>query len=73
MWIRRYTSNHISIWKESSVERNDQRQKGNFRTVFVQSQDCLKCGGWDEDRYLTRTIIFPLLLFFSMWSFPKMP
>lgn len=68
-----YTSNHVSIWKESSIERNDQTQKGNFRTVFVQTQDCLKCSGWYEDKYFTRTIIFPLLLFFSLWSFPEMP
>lgn len=51
-------SNHRSFWKDSPVERKDHRQKEHFRTVFVQSQDCLKCGGGDEDRYFTRAVIF---------------
>lgn len=52
-------SSHISIWKEGPVERKEQRQKEHFRTVFVQSQGCLNCGGGGEDRYFTRAIIFP--------------
>jgi len=52
-------SNHISIWKEGPVERKEQRQKEHFRTVFVKSEACLKCGGADDNRYFTKAIIFP--------------
>lgn len=45
--------------EKGPVERKDWRQNEHFRTVFVQSQDCLKCGVGYEDGYFTRAIIFP--------------
>lgn len=47
------------IWKEDPAERKEWIQNEHFRTVYVQSQDCLQCGGGYEDGYFSRAIMFP--------------